>query len=362
MTNLTQKITSPVKSILKSSICALTLLVSGQAWAVNYESITTSLSNFTDGTKWAVTGTTTCGGGSAVGGTIPSSSSGNDAFTICPGHTLTLDADFTFDGYGIQVLGTLNLSNATLITPPNMAMAGVIMIGNAAIFGSPTNTGLPNTGQLISGTRPHEFFVLATARGSQTQLGNSKVSILFVDTEALALSAANIIDLGIMFSGSGTITGTVKFTDGSLFGNQGIEVDAAKILPIIDISAFTGTTGAGKTLGFGGAFNNSITSLKLPTTLGTEIKFTVPESQTLTINSVTGSSMSCIGSATAGTTSPSSTAITSAPFVFNASTTAGSTSTFVCTTISPPAAVSAPIDFSFSHKKPEIYSREIKIK
>lgn len=342
---------------IKSSCCALVLLASGQTWAVDYESIATSLSNFTDGTKWAVTGTTTCGGGTPVGaGALPVDPS--DSFTICPTHTLTLDANYTLSGAWIRVLGTLNLSNATFIVPPSMGMSGIVVIGDGGgMFGG---SGLPSTGQLISGTRPHEFFILATAKGSQTQLGNSKATMLFVDSEPLALSAANIIDFGIALSSSGTITGTAKFNNGSMFGNQVISVDAPKTLPTIDLSSFTGTTGAGKTFEFQGAFNNIITSLKLPMTPNTEIKFVVPDNRTLTINGTTGSGMSCVGSATAGTTTPNSTPRTSAPFVFTASTSAGSTSTFVCTTTLLP--MSAPVDFSFNNKSLETYSTDIEIK
>jgi hypothetical protein len=347
------------KKTIKSIGCGLTLLTSGQAFATDYESIATSLSNFTDGTKWAVASTPACsvGGLTAVGTITPDSS---DGFIICPGHTLTLDADYTFTGAIIWTFGTLDLSNATLTVPPNMGMAGIVAIGNAVIFGAPISSGLPNTGQLISGTRPHEFFILATAKGTQTQLGNSNVLALFVDTEALALSATTTIGYGILLSGSGTVTGTAKFTDGSMFGNPIIATDANKTIPSIDISAFTGTTGSGKTIELQGAFNNIITSLKLPTTLGTEIKFLVPPSQTLTINGTTGNSMSCTGSADAGSTTPNATPRTSAPFVFTASTAGGSTSTFVCTTVSLP--ISAPIDFSFGKKQVETYSTDIEIK
>ncbi|MEY3219196.1 MAG: hypothetical protein RIT27_553 [Pseudomonadota bacterium] len=337
-------------------VCGLALLASGQIFAASYESIATSLSNFTDGAKWAVTGATTCAGGTAVGTTITPTTS--DLFVICPGHTLTLDADYTLNVGVLQVLGTLDLSNATLTIPPGSFPMGMLMIGNAPLFG--TSTGLANTGQLISGTRPHDFFTLATARGSQTQLGNSKVSILFVGTEPLALFATTIIDYGIALSLGGTITGTAKFTDGSSFGNQGLQMDAAQTLPTIDLSAFTGTTGSGKTFEIFGQFSNTITSLKLPTTAGTEIKFIVPENQTLTINGTTGSGMSCVGSATAGTTTPNTTPITSAPFVFTASTTASSTSTFVCTTVLLPA-IPAPIDLIVD-KQVETFATDIEMK
>lgn len=348
-----------IKKTTKLSCCALALLASGQTFAGIYETIGNA-TNFTDGANWMLQGGTTCAGGIAVGGTIPSS--GNNVFVICPGHTLTLDADHTFYEYGIRVFGTLNLSGATLTVPFTVSMP-IVLIGEDGGSGSILGgSGLPNTGQLISGTRPHEFLILATAKGTQTQLGNSKITILAVGTEALALSAANVIDFGIgFFDNSGIITGTAKFADGSMFGNQGIQVNAPKTLPTIDLSAFTGTTGAGKIFEFQGAFSNTITTLKLPTMLGTEIKFIVPENQTLTINGTTGNSMSCTGSATAGTTTPNSTPRTSAPFVFTASTTASSTSTFVCTTVPIPA-VSAPIDFSFSNKQPETYSTDIDIK
>lgn len=61
------------KKLFKSMACGLTLLVSGQAFASSYESIATSLSNFTDGSKWAAASTPACsvGGLTAVGTITP---------------------------------------------------------------------------------------------------------------------------------------------------------------------------------------------------------------------------------------------------------------------------------------------------
>jgi len=138
--------------------------------------------------------------------------------------------------------------------------------------------------------------------------------------------------------------------------NHTISLAAGKTFAAMNASLLTGGTGAGKTIIFSGTVSNIINSLALPAPAAAakEIKFVVPAAQTLTINAITGNTMTCTGGTVTGTAA--------AP-VLNAAGT--SNTTFVCTTGATGGGgstpVNAPIDLKMNNEV-ETYSEEIIIK
>ena len=185
---------------------------------------------------------------------------------------------------------------------------------------------------------------LNTTNGTVTIGAGGTLSVTGAITNGGSLSAnGGSLILGGNFNNSGTLSqgdATVK-----ILGSSTITVAATTALNVLDLSALP----SGSTITFAGAFNNSITTLTLPTAnaaggAAKTVVFKVPSTQTLQIPAATTGCVATGYTFTGGLMTGTATA----------------TDNVTCTV--PPAtvtpSVSAPI---FSTKeKPAVFSEEVK--
>jgi hypothetical protein len=310
------------KNTIKSICYIFTLFASGQTFANGalYWSIPASPNLITlSGADWDAGG---CPGATAVGGGLTNDAT--DYFGICAagnitalsgtvpilgtlvissGASVAAGGDVTFSGSLLRNSGTLNMATSRLV----MAASSTLENDGTLTLGSPAQA--------------HSLFNFTHKDGTGSNLGNAvilgdlTVSSASMSGTSLTLTAANTV-AGNLTLNHGAISdlfqGVLKFTT----GNHTITATGAQVIPTLNVSGMA----TGNTITTAGTGNVTIT------------------------NPIVGGSLAC----------PSGT-----PYVVGSTIATGTICTVTVTVIQ---AVAAPIDFSFSHKKPEIYSREIKIK
>ncbi len=307
-----------MKNIFAVFLYLVLLATSGQVLAAG-DCTSAATGNWGAFATWA-DGT---GGGAACDAAAAIPAAGDNAIIA---HAVTVAAAASITDLTVNAGKTLTLSAALTVT------------GTATISGGITYT---------TGTWPPAITSvgekLTTTLSAAYTLPNTVTSIgggLEVSGNALTLAAANVVTGNVATSGGGTIAGTLKLND----ANHTITIEAAKTIPILDASAFTGTT---KTITTSGAFLLTIPTLTPPSTASAVVKIVVGAGGSLTVTNAPAGATCTSDAAATGTQATTAFPVTSL---------AGG-KTLVCTK-NAASTVSAPI---FSTKeKPAVFSEEAK--
>jgi hypothetical protein len=252
--------------------CGLALLASGQAFATLYYSTSitaspTSEADFTFGTKWS-TANTTCNAAAnsaAAGGTL--ATAGND-FYICNTHTLTLSANYTFDGtwFGLPATGgIINLNGRTLTFSASPAAistwystsGGSITSGNIVFNGTDgrlqggavdnhTVNHVTAAGTLASVTNGGFY---PKIEGNVTVGGNVTGSLRFTDASHSITSTASAITVDNLNLGLISTARTINFVPAAAVGSSitvtGFIAPTATVALVCSGGVATGALGTG---------------------------------------------------------------------------------------------------------------------
>lgn len=317
----------PCFTLIKSMVCGLALLASGQAMAATCTSIAA-------GGDWATNATwlnaAVDGCNTTAGAADRSPDNTNDVIIASTTNPVTLSVDVgaqsvTINGGGKLSLGT---GNNTLLISGNFTNNSTASASNVVLTGGIVSFDV--AGATVGGSAVTTFGNLTTAGPGSIILPTG--------------TASSIINGYISLTGSGGITGTVKFSD----ANHTISISAAQTIATLDTSLFTGTMG---TITATGGFPLTVTTLIPPSAPSAAVKiFVTPGGGTLTVtNAPTGATCTSDAAAT-GTQAPATFPVTAL----------GGLKTLICTKTGGGGggAVSAPI---FSTKeKPAVFSEELK--
>lgn len=325
----------PRLALIRSIVCGLALLASGQAFAAAITSAGTG--NWNNTVTWSPA-------------QVPTSA---DTVTIANTHIVTVDVNAA--AQGLVIGGTLNFS------PSFTLDVGANGISNQGTFNA-TGAGAITSAATAGGT--HGIYNTGTftmGSGTLTSTASNGVGIEN-NTNAIFTGGTGLITAGSFRNGnSGTPSsftvgsGGMTVTPYTYMPNNGTIVLNGNVTIAQNINAGTATvSGAGKMILTDAAHSitGAVNVHNLETAAFTAAR-TLTLSGTVTATGTTKLNGSAAGAITlsGGTFTPATTA-----YYCAASTTAGIT----CNAGS--GIISAPIDFSFNHKQPEIFATEVDVK
>jgi len=390
MTNLTQKITSPVKSIFKSSICVLLLLANGQAFAatITVDNTTCTLPNAIDSANNdTATGGCTAGSGDDI----------IDFDAALSGQTITLTAALPDLTTNITINGSsltshVQISGANTSRVFNITAGTIVLTHLDIINGNDGNNG--GGGIKNSGTLTINYSTLANNYSGPGFSGGGGIysdgTVTVNNSTFSGNSAAG--SAGGIFNAGGTLTVNNSTFSGNSAGAGGSSGGGIANMGTLTVNNSTfsgnsaGSSGAGIVRWSGTVtLRNTILSNNggkdCTGTIATAINNLIQSTATTACGLTNGTNGNKIGVdpllgtlANNGGLTQTFALLTGSPAI-----NAGDTGTCIATdqrgtaragvcdigafeAAAPSAPVSAPIDFSFSHKQPEVYSREIKLK
>jgi hypothetical protein len=391
MINPTKKINFPVTSTIKSSICALTLLVGGQAFAA-----TITVDNSTCTLPNAITSanTDTATGSCAAG-------SGNDIINFASalsGQTIALTSalpdlttNITIDGSSLT--SHVQISGANAYRVFNIT-GGTIVLTHLDIINGNNDGNNGGGGIKNAGTLTINYSTLANNHSGPGFSGGGGIyndGLLTVNNSTFSNNSA-VGSAGGIFNANGTLTvnnSTFSGNSASDSGSSGGGIANGDIL-IVNNSTFSGNSagnGGGGIGDFGGTVTLRNTILAnnggkdCSGTIATALNNLIQTTATACglTNGINGNKIGVnplLGAlANNGGLTQTLALLTGSPAI-NAGDAAtcistdqrGTARAGVCdigafeAAAAPSTPTSAPLDFAFSHKHPEIYSREIKIK
>lgn len=215
------------RSLLRGGLFLLALLFLPSAFSVNY--FTRSTANWTANNTWS---TASCGGAGS-GGASPGSTNTADTATICPGNTITLNANPAFPIASLTFNGGATASNLT-ITGRTLVVTGAVTMN------APTTAAITSTLTVGTGT-------LTNTGGSISILGSATVN----STASITVTSGTVTTGSVTITGGASATGvaSMSVTTGTITSSGAITLNGTAA------NAQLTSTGA-STINVAGDFSN----------------------------------------------------------------------------------------------------------